>query len=321
MGPGEVVRAVGRKVERELVGAVCGRGRASDNELRAAVSRKTVLITGASFGIGEATARRIAGCGGTVLLVARSAERLDRVRAEIEQAGGGAYAYPADLTDPAAVDALVTRLRAEHTHLDVLINNAGKSIRRSVELSQQRFSDFERTININYLGPVKLTLALLPWMREAGGAHVVNVSTWGMRMTPAPRWSAYSASKAAFDAWFRTFGQEVRASGITTSTAYMGLVHTRMSAPTGSLRNKPGLQPDEAAALLVDAIVHRKLKVEAPLMPPVAIAAAVLRTPFELIGAALYPYGDDTASAKAAVLNSVAATADPTHVAGSGKQN
>lgn len=289
-----------RQLSRGLAHAINGRARASDAQLREAVAGKVVLVTGASYGIGESSARRLARCGATVLLLARSASRLAELVEEIRAEGGEAHAYPCDLTDTGSIGELVERILAEHERVDVLINNAGKSIRRSIELSENRFSDFQRTIDLNYLGPVRLTLALLPTMREHGDGHIVNVSTWAMRMPPTARWSAYNSSKAAFDIWFRTFGQEVHAAGISTTTVYMGLVHTRMSAPSAELRRVPGLTPEEASGLLADAVVHRDLKIEPPFMAPIAIAGYALRTPVELLGARLYPFGKDTEASIAA---------------------
>lgn len=235
-----------------------GSGRASLARVRGAVGDRTVLVTGSSFGIGEASARRFAAAGARVLLVARTEPRLREVAEEITAAGGLAWFYPTDLSDGAAVDALVEKVLGEHGSVDVLVNNAGKSIRRSVALSYDRPQDFTRTIDINYLGPVRLTLGLLPSMRERGSGHVVNVSTLGVHgLPPAPRWGAYQASKAAFDVWSRSMAAEVRGDGVTLTTIYMGLVHTRMSAPTASFRAMPGHSPDEAAALVCDAVVHR----------------------------------------------------------------
>lgn len=233
--------------------AVNGRPRTGEAELRAAVAGRTVLVTGSSFGIGEATARRLAGAGAKVLLVARTAERLLEVSEEL---GDHAYPYPCDLTNYDAVGELAARLLYEHGAPDVLVNNAGKSIRRSIADSTDRFHDFQRSIAINYLGPIRLTLALLPAMRERGSGHLVNISTSGVRGLPAsPGWSAYQSSKAAFDVWSRSVAQEVRPDGVASTSIYMGLVKTRMSAP--NFATLPGLSPEGAAALVCDAIVRR----------------------------------------------------------------
>ncbi|MFC9894930.1 SDR family NAD(P)-dependent oxidoreductase [Nocardia sp. NPDC127579] len=224
--------------------------------LRDAVAGRVVLVTGASHGIGKATARKLGAAGAVVLLVARSAEDLTTVAAEIGETGGTAHVYPADLTDFDAVEQLARALLTVHDHIDVVVNNAGKSIRRPIEESYDRFHDFTRTMDINYLGPVRLLLALLPHMRERRQGHIVNVSTWGLLMPPTPRWSAYGASKGAFDTWLRTVGTEIAADNVTTTSIYMPLVHTRMSAPT-DFSKIPGLTVEEASDLICHAITAR----------------------------------------------------------------
>jgi NAD(P)-dependent dehydrogenase (short-subunit alcohol dehydrogenase family) len=216
-----------------------------------------VLVTGASHGIGRATALRLGSCGATVLALARSGDLLSELAAEIEARGGRAHALQADLTELEAVPALTERILAEHGPLDVVVNNAGKSIRRSLALSYERFHDVTRTAGINYLGPVRLLLGLLPSMRERGRGHVVNVSTTGVLMPPAPRWAAYQASKTAFDIWLRSVASELAADGVATTSIYLALVHTRMSAPTYDFDWVPGLRPDQAADLICHAIVER----------------------------------------------------------------
>jgi NAD(P)-dependent dehydrogenase (short-subunit alcohol dehydrogenase family) len=232
-------------------------GRPSEARLRAAVAGRVVLVTGASHGIGRATATRLARAGATVLLLARSADVLEQLAEELRAAGGDAHAHPFDLTDLDAIPALAQRLLAEHGPPDVVVNNAGKSIRRSIDRSYERFHDFTRTTDLNYLGPVRLLLALLPAMRARGSGHVVNVSTVGVLLPPTPRWSAYQASKAAFDVWLRSMAAEAHADGVTATSLYMALVYTRMSAPTGDFKLVPGLSPDEAAGLVCRAIVDR----------------------------------------------------------------
>jgi NAD(P)-dependent dehydrogenase (short-subunit alcohol dehydrogenase family) len=273
------------------------RGSVSERKLREAVSGKVVLVTGASYGIGEATARRLASAGATVLVVARSREKLESLCAEIRQRGGDAYAYPTDLADPDSVDALAAQVLERHGQVDVIVNNAGKSIRRSIELSYERFHDFQRTIDVNYLGPVKLLLALLPSMRERGQGHIVNVSTVGVRIPPAPYWAAYQASKSAFDVFLRTVAVEAAADGVTTTSVYMVLVHTRMSAPTPVFRYVPGLTPEEAAGLVCKAIVERP-KVISPWWAGAAEAGfALTRRPWELASGFLARRTSDTKAA------------------------
>lgn len=216
---------------------------------------RTVLVTGASSGIGEATALAVARAGATVLLVARRAAELDRVRRTIEEAGGRAAAYPCDLTDGEAIDALVERVLEEHGAVDYLVNNAGRSIRRSLELTQDRFHDFERTMAINYFGPVRLTMGLLPAMREQGFGHVVNVLSWGVQMK-APKFSAYLASKTALDTWSRIAGRETYGDGVTFTNIRFPLVRTAMSAPTEAYAGR-GATPEQAAARVLRALEER----------------------------------------------------------------
>jgi NAD(P)-dependent dehydrogenase (short-subunit alcohol dehydrogenase family) len=233
-------------------------GTPSATRLRAAVAGRTVLVTGASHGIGRATAIRLARAGATVLLVARSADLLEELAEQLRADGAAAHALPADLSDAErAVPALARRVLVEHGAPDVVVNNAGKSIRRAVAQSFDRFHDYTRTNDLNYLGPVRLLLELLPAMRARGGGHVVNVSTVGVLLPPSPRWSAYQASKAAFDVWLRSAATELHGDGITATSLYMALVHTRMSAPTDDFKLVPGLSPDEAAGLVCRAIVER----------------------------------------------------------------
>ncbi|MEU4194489.1 SDR family NAD(P)-dependent oxidoreductase [Kribbella sp. NPDC026611] len=262
-----------------LVALTNGRTSIPDDRLAAAVRGKVVLVTGSSYGIGEATARRLASAGATVLLVARTAEQLELVAADIRSAGGTAYAYPANLASPDTVEELVRTVLAEHGHVDVLVSNAGKSIRRSVADTYQRFHDIERTNAINYLGPAKLVLELLPSMRERRSGHIVNVSTAGVRTPPMARWSAYLASKSAFDVWLRCVAQEVRGDGVTTSTVYMGLVHTRMSEPTPLLNKLPGLTPEQAADQVCTAVAERPHNITPPFVRPADALGNMLRLP------------------------------------------
>ncbi|GAA1132463.1 SDR family NAD(P)-dependent oxidoreductase [Kribbella jejuensis] len=262
-----------------LVALTNGRAGISDERLAAAVRGKVVLVTGSSYGIGEATARRLAAAGATVLLVARSEDQLRVVADEIRSGGGSAYVYPANLADPAAIEELVRTVLAEHGHVDVLVNNAGKSIRRSIADTYQRFHDIERTNAVNYLGPAKLVLELLPSMRERRSGHIVNVSTAGVRTPPMARWSAYLASKSAFDVWLRCVAQEVRGDGVTTSTVYMGLVHTRMSEPTPLLNKLPGLSPEQAADQVCTAVAERPHNITPPFVRPADAVGNLLRVP------------------------------------------
>jgi NAD(P)-dependent dehydrogenase (short-subunit alcohol dehydrogenase family) len=273
-------------------------GGPSEDKLREAVEEKTVLVTGASFGIGEASALKLGRAGAHVLLVARSRERLDEVAANITELGGIATVHTCDVGDPEAVGQLAEVVLERHGHVDVLVNNAGKSIRRSIALSYERFHDFERTVDINYLGPVRLLLALLPSMRERGEGHIVNVSTLGVRMPPAPRWAAYQASKAAFDTWLRSAAPEMSRDGVSTSSIYLGLVHTRMSAPTPALRNMPGLTPEQAADLVCKAIVERPREIEPWWVSFAAPAFEFARGPWERVSSLAYELTRDSSAAR-----------------------
>ena len=236
---------------------VAGRHRRLEPEaLPRAVEGRVVLVTGASSGIGEATARLLARAGATALLVARSADRLDLICAEIAAAGGTAFAYPCDLSDFTELDAMAAKVLADHGHVDILVNNAGHSIRRRALLSQDRFHDFERLIRLNYLAAIRLTLGLLPTMADQGGGHVVNISTWAVQVRPA-RYAGYVASKAALEAWSDSVQGEVKDDGILFTNIRMPLVRTPMIAPTKLYRRVPALTPDQAAQTVGDAIVCR----------------------------------------------------------------
>jgi NAD(P)-dependent dehydrogenase (short-subunit alcohol dehydrogenase family) len=251
------------------------------DRLHEAVSGATVLVTGASFGIGAATARKLASAGATVLLVARSADKLEELTATITADGGQAVGYPADISDEAAVAELAKRICAEHGPPDIIVNNAGKSIRRSLHEQYDRPHDFDRTIGVNYLGPVRLLLELVPEMRRRGSGHIVNVSSVGVRTPPGPRWGAYQASKGAFDRWLRSVAPELHADGVDVTSIYFGLVSTRMMEPTKSLRNAPGLSAEQAADTVARAITDRTRTIAPWWLWPAEVATVVLRAPVE----------------------------------------
>jgi NAD(P)-dependent dehydrogenase (short-subunit alcohol dehydrogenase family) len=231
-----------------------------DRSLSAAVRGKVVLITGASSGIGKATAVKVADAGATVLLVARSIEKLEETKHEIEQGGGVAHIHRCDMSDIEDVERMAEEVLAYHGQVDILVNNAGRSIRRSVGLSYDRFHDYERTIQLNYLGAVRLILALLPSMRARKSGHIVNVSSIGTQTNP-PRFSAYVASKAALDAFSRVIASEVIDDGIHMTTIHMPLVRTPMIAPTRMYDVFPAISPEEAAEMIAGAMVHQPKKV------------------------------------------------------------
>jgi NAD(P)-dependent dehydrogenase (short-subunit alcohol dehydrogenase family) len=272
-------------------------GVSNPGRLRAAVSGKTVLVTGASYGLGEATARKLGAAGATVLLVARSADKLAALAASINAGGGRAAAYPADLTDETAVAALVKKLTENHGPMDVVVSNAGKSIRRSLHLQYDRPQDFERTIGVNYLGPVRLLLGLLPAMRHRGSGHIVSISTIGVLTAPGPRWGAYLASKSAFDVWLRSVAPELRADGVHVTSVYMTLVHTPMSEPTPILRRMPGLSAEQAADIVAKAIIDRPGRVQPWWVRPIEISSMLLPGPLGVGMGLMYRFSTDSPSA------------------------
>jgi thioester reductase-like protein len=233
-----------------------------DNQLRRgatlkqALDGKHVLITGASSGIGRSTALEVAEAGGVPLLVARNVDKLEEVRAEIVAGGGTAYVYAADISEIDSIERLLERVLADHRNVDMLVNNAGRSIRRSIALSYDRFHDFERTMQLNYFGAVKLIIGLLPHMRERGSGHIVNVSSIGVQTNP-PRFAAYVASKAALDAFTRVVASEVIGDGVTFTTIHMPLVRTPMIAPTKMYDAFPAISPEEAADMICEALRAR----------------------------------------------------------------
>jgi NAD(P)-dependent dehydrogenase (short-subunit alcohol dehydrogenase family) len=237
---------------------------AKHRSLTKALNGKVVLITGASSGIGQSTALKAAAVGATVLLVARSPEPLARTKAEIESVGGRAFVHRCDLADMDDIDRMAKEVLAEHGRVDVLINNAGRSIRRSVALSYDRFHDYERTMQLNYFGAVRLILALLPVMRGSldgyKGGHIINISSIGVQ-TNTPRFSAYVASKAALDAFSRCIASEVIGDDVHLTTIHMPLVRTPMIAPTTMYNAFPTITPGEAADMICDAMINQPKRV------------------------------------------------------------
>jgi NAD(P)-dependent dehydrogenase (short-subunit alcohol dehydrogenase family) len=242
--------------------------------LQEAVEGRTILITGGSSGIGEAAAKKIAEAGGAVALVARTQENLEKVANEIRGDGGTAHVYPCDLSDMDAIAAMADRVLDELGGVDILINNAGRSIRRSLELSYDRIHDYQRTMQLNYLGAVQLILKFVPGMRERGHGHIVNVSSVGVQ-TRAPRFGAYIASKAALDSLCDVLQAETVDDDVRFTTVHMALVRTPMISPTTLYDKFPALTPDQAAGVIADAIVHRPRRASSPFGQFAAVADAV----------------------------------------------
>ncbi|WP_133847168.1 SDR family oxidoreductase [Labedaea rhizosphaerae] len=237
--------------------------RARKHGERGPLDGRRVVITGASSGIGRATALKVAAQGGVPLLVARREAELEEVRAEIEAEGGHAYVYPCDLTDDESVRKVVAKMLAEQPGVDMLVNNAGRSIRRSVRLSYDRMHDYERAMAINYFGAVRLILALLPHMTDRRFGHIVNVSSIGVQGI-APRFSAYVASKAALDYFSKIVATETHGAGVTFTTVHMPLVRTPMIRPTKLYDAFPTKSPEQAADMVVEALVKRPKHIGTP---------------------------------------------------------
>jgi NAD(P)-dependent dehydrogenase (short-subunit alcohol dehydrogenase family) len=228
----------------------------NQRNLRRVLSDKVVVITGASSGIGRAVALRVAAAGAITVCVARTVDKLEALQQEIANAGGRAAIYPTDLSEPERCREMVEKVIADHGRVDVLVNNAGRSIRRAVLHSLDRFHDFERTMKLNYFGAIACIMAVVPGMRDRGDGHIINVSSIGAQSYP-PRFAAYVASKAALDAFSRCFQPEVAADGVAITEIHMPLVRTPMIAPTSIYDSFPTISPDEAADLVLQALISR----------------------------------------------------------------
>jgi NAD(P)-dependent dehydrogenase (short-subunit alcohol dehydrogenase family) len=231
-----------------------------DHTLRGTVAGKVVLITGGSSGIGLATAHKFAEAGAITVICGRDVDKLEEACKEAKAKGYSFIAYPADIADMADCDRFIKQLIDDHGGVDFLINNAGRSIRRAIESSYERFHDFERTMQLNYFGCLRVTMGLLPGMVAKHKGHVVNISSIGV-LTNAPRFSAYVASKAALEAWARCASSEFADQGVTFTTINMPLVRTPMIAPTGLYNNVPTLAPEEAADMVAEACIFKPVRI------------------------------------------------------------
>jgi NAD(P)-dependent dehydrogenase (short-subunit alcohol dehydrogenase family) len=260
-----------------------------DRTLHGTVVGKVVLITGGSSGIGLAAAHKIAEAGAITIICGRDEDKLAEAKKEINDRGFECITYQADVADMADCDRFVQVLLENHGKVDVLVNNAGRSIRRAIEASYDRFHDFERTMQLNYFGCLRLTMGLLPTMIAQKRGHIINISSIGV-LTNAPRFSAYVASKAALEAWTRCASSELSDVGIKFTTINMPLVRTPMIAPTKIYQNVPTLAPEEAADMIAEAIVYKPVRIATrvgvfgqvlhALMP--RVAQIVLNTTFRM---------------------------------------
>ena len=268
-----------------------------DRTLKGKVRNKVVVITGGSSGIGLSTAKRVAEAGATTIIVARGEEELFKARDEMKKAGGKVFAYTADLADMASCDKLVETVLKEHGHVDILVNNAGRSIRRSIEASYDRFHDFERTMQLNYFGSLRLIMGFMPTMTKRRRGHIINISSIGV-LANSPRFSAYVASKAALDAFSRCAQGELSGKGISFTTINMPLVKTPMIAPTKMYESVPTLSTDEAADMVVKGIIERPSRIATRLGIFSALLNAVAPKAYEVIMSTAFELFPDSAAAK-----------------------
>ncbi len=268
-----------------------------DHTLRGKVENRVVLITGGSSGIGKASAIKVAEAGAKVLIVARGEAELHETRDQIIAAGGKCWAYTCDLTELASCDELIKKVLHDHKHVDVLVNNAGRSIRRSVEASYDRFHDYERTMQLNYFGCLRLIMGFLPGMTTRRKGHIINISSIGV-LASSPRFSAYVASKAALDAFSRCAQAEFSGKNIAFTTVNMPLVKTPMIAPTKMYDSIPTLSPEEAADLVVKAIIERPSRVATRMGIFAATLNALVPKAYEVIMNTAFEMFPDSAAAK-----------------------
>lgn len=267
-----------------------------DPKTRAALSGKHVVITGASSGIGQVTALKVAQAGGVPVLVARGKDKLEETKATIELRGGRAHVYACDLSDLEAIDALCEQLTHDLPSVDVVVNNAGRSIRRSLRLSQDRFHDFERTMQLNYFGAIRLVMGLMPAMHRQKSGHIVNISSIGVQTNP-PRFSAYVASKSALDSWSNVVASEVVGNGITFTNIHMPLVRTPMIAPTKLYDKFPTISPAQAADSVIRGIVEKPHEINTLLGNAGAIAHTVApKAAFRVLNMAYHVFPDSAAA-------------------------
>jgi len=268
-----------------------------DRSLSGHVRDKVVLVTGGSSGIGKATAMMMAEAGAKVIVVARKEGELAETKKEIEAEGGTAFTYAGDLADFDAAEKLCQQVLKDHGAVDVLVNNAGRSIRRSIALSYDRFHDFERCMQLNYFGSLKMILGLLPTMAERKSGQIINISSIGV-LTNAPRFSAYVASKAALDAFSRCAAAEYNDTGVAFTTINMPLVRTPMIAPTKIYESVPTISPQDAADMVKQAVIYRPQRIATRLGIFGQVLNGVAPKISEIVMNSAYRMFPDTAAAR-----------------------
>src|SRR3954449_3573695 len=258
-----------------------------ERSLSLSVGGKVVVITGASSGIGRDTAIQVGEAGAKVVLIARTREKLEEVADIIRERGGEAHVHPADLTDVDDIERCAQEILDELERVDILVNNAGRSIRRSVKYQYDRFHDFQRTMNLNYFGALRLILSFLPGMRERKQGHIINISSYSVQMN-TPRFAAYAASKQALDQFSRCIASEIVDDKVHITTIHMPLVRTAMIAPTGIYANFPALTPDEAAQKIADAMIDKPKRVSTRLGVATQVVYAVAPKAADQIAHSIY---------------------------------
>jgi NAD(P)-dependent dehydrogenase (short-subunit alcohol dehydrogenase family) len=231
-----------------------------DHSLRGNVDGKVVIITGGGTGIGLASGIRLGEAGAKIIITGRTLETLADAKNQIEEVGGEAHIYTCDISDMESCDAFLAQVKADHGPVDILINNAGRSIRRAIEHSYDRFHDFERTMQLNYFGCLRMSLGVLPDMSERNSGHIINVSSMGV-VGPPPRFSAYIASKSALEGWSRCAEAEFSDRNIAFTNINMPLVRTPMIGPTKAYDVAPTLSPEQAADMIVDAVINKPSRI------------------------------------------------------------
>lgn len=254
----------------------------NEAKLKEAIEGKTILITGATFGIGEKLAYELGKTNARLILVARTEEKLNEMKLSIESDGGKVSVFPADLTNTENIKLLLEKLKEFPNGIDIVINNAGKSIRRPIYESLERFHDFERTMALNYFAPVQLLLGLIPILEKNKG-QIINVSAVNVLMIPAPFWAAYQSSKTAFDQWFRCVSPEINACGIKTTSIYLPLVRTRMIEPTAEYKNAPAMSPQHVSSIICKTIYSKRRKFSPWWLIFGQLASVILRYPIEVL--------------------------------------
>ena len=278
-----------------------------DRSLRGHVNGKVVVVTGGSSGIGEATALMMARAGARVAIVARDEAKLSETVRQIAEEGGEARSYSADLTELEACDAVIDRIEAEMGHIEILVNNAGRSIRRAISASYDRFHDFERCMQLNYFGSLRLIMRVLPGMSKKRRGHIINISSIGV-LSNAPRFSAYVSSKAALDAFSRCAAAEFSDAGVHFTTINMPLVRTPMIAPTKIYENLPTITPDEAAVMVKQAVIYKPQRIATRLGIFAQVLHAVAPKVSEIVMNSAFRMFPDSAAAKGVKDHQHAAT-------------